>query len=184
VSGATEAGRRLVEHAWVDRIAFTGSADVGRSIAATCGQRLARCSLELGGKSAAIVCEDASLEKTVAGLRFSSFLNNGQACVAQSRVLAPRSRYDEVAQAMADAADGFVVGDPSDAATDIGPLVSARQRDRVRSYIDVGVGEGATLAAGGSEAIGGLTGGSTSGPPSFATWTTPCASRRRRSSDP
>ncbi len=159
VPGATEAGRRLVEHAGVDRIAFTGSADVGRSIAATCGQRLARCSLELGGKSAAIVCEDASLERTVAGLRFSSFLNNGQACVAQSRILAPRSRYDEVAQALADAADGFVVGDPRDAATDIGPLVSARQRDRVRAYIDVGVAEGATLAAGGSEAIDGLPGG-------------------------
>ncbi|MBJ7337464.1 aldehyde dehydrogenase [Mycolicibacterium sp.] len=157
--GATPAGLRLVEHPGVDRIAFTGSADVGRAIAATCGHRLARCSLELGGKSAAIVCEDASLERTVAGLRFSSFLNNGQACVAQSRILAPRSRYDEVAEALAAAADGFVVGDPSDRATDIGPLVSARQRDRVRGYIDVGVAEGATLAAGGSDAIDGLTDG-------------------------
>ncbi len=157
--GATTAGRRLVEHPGVDRIAFTGSADVGRAIAATCGQRLARCSLELGGKSAAIICEDASLGRTVAGLRFSSFLNNGQACVAQSRILAPRSRYDEVAQALAEAADGFVVGDPSDPATDIGPLVSARQRDRVRGYIDLGVAEGATLAAGGPDAIDGLAGG-------------------------
>jgi betaine-aldehyde dehydrogenase len=157
--GATAAGRRLVEHPGVDRVAFTGSADVGRAIAGICGQRLARCSLELGGKSAAIVCEDASLERTVAGLRFSSFLNNGQACVAQSRILAPRSRYDEVAHALAEAADGFVVGDPSDPATDIGPLVSARQRDRVRGYIDVGIAEGATLAAGGPDAIGGLTDG-------------------------
>jgi aldehyde dehydrogenase (NAD+) len=157
--GATAAGRRLVEHPGVDKIAFTGSADVGRAIASTCGQRLARCSLELGGKSAAIICEDAALDRTVSGLRFSSFLNNGQACVAQSRILAPRSRYDEVAQALADAADGFVVGDPRDAATDIGPLVSARQRDRVRGYIDVGVAEGATLAAGGSEEIDGLTSG-------------------------
>jgi aldehyde dehydrogenase (NAD+) len=157
--GATAAGRRLVEHPGVDRIAFTGSADVGRSIAGTCGQRLARCSLELGGKSAAIVCDDASLERTVAGLRFSSFLNNGQACVAQSRILAPRARYDEVARALADAADGFVVGDPRDTTTDIGPLVSARQRDRVRGYIDAGVAEGATLAAGGSNAIEGLADG-------------------------
>jgi aldehyde dehydrogenase (NAD+) len=157
--GATAAGRRLVEHAGVDRIAFTGSAEVGRAIASTCGQRLARCSLELGGKSAAIVCDDASLERTVAGLRFSSFLNNGQACVAQSRILAPRSRYDEVAQALANAADEFVVGDPSDPATDIGPLVSARQRNRVRGYIDVGVAEGATLAAGGSDPIDGLADG-------------------------
>jgi aldehyde dehydrogenase (NAD+) len=157
--GATSAGRRLVEHPGVDRIAFTGSADVGRTIASICGQRLARCCLELGGKSAAIVCEDASLERTVAGLRFSSFLNNGQACVAQSRILAPRSRYDEVTQALAEAADGFVVGDPSDPATDIGPLVSARQRERVRGYIDVGVAEGATLVAGGSDPIDGLEGG-------------------------
>jgi betaine-aldehyde dehydrogenase len=157
--GATVAGRRVVEHPGVDRIAFTGSADVGRAIAGICGQRLARCSLELGGKSAAIVCEDASLERTVAGLRFSSFLNNGQACVAQSRILVPRSRYDEVAHALAEAADAFVVGDPSDPATDIGPLVSARQRDRVRGYIDAGIAEGATLAAGGPDAIGGLTDG-------------------------
>jgi aldehyde dehydrogenase (NAD+) len=157
--GATAAGSRLVEHQDVDRIAFTGSADVGRAIARTCGGRLARCSLELGGKSAAIVCDDASLERTVAGLRFSSFLNNGQACVAQSRILAPLARYDEVAQALADAADGFVVGDPKDTATDIGPLVSVRQRDRVRGYIDAGVAEGATLAAGGSEAIEGLADG-------------------------
>jgi aldehyde dehydrogenase (NAD+) len=157
--GDSAAGRRLVEHPGVDRIAFTGSADVGRAIASTCGQRLARCSLELGGKSAAIICEDASLERTVAGLRFSSFLNNGQACVAQSRILAPRSRYDEVAHALADTADGFVVGDPSDPATDIGPLVSARQRDRVRGYIDLGIAEGATLAAGGPDPIEGLAEG-------------------------
>ena len=157
--GGVAAGRRLVEHPDVDRIAFTGSAEVGRSIAATCGARLARFSLELGGKSAAIVCEDASLERTVAGLRFSSFLNNGQACVAQSRILAPKSRYDEVAGALAEAADGFVIGDPRDATTDIGPLVSARQRDRVLSYLDLGVAEGATLAAGGPEPVAGLAGG-------------------------
>jgi aldehyde dehydrogenase (NAD+) len=159
LSGATEAGRRLVEHPGVDRIAFTGSADVGRRIAASCGQRLARFSLELGGKSAAIVCEDASIERTVAGLRFSSFLNNGQACVAQSRILAPRSRYDEVAAALAQAADEFVVGDPREPTTDIGPLVSARQRDRVRGYIDLGVAEGATLVSGGSDPVDGLPDG-------------------------
>ncbi|MDT5338754.1 MAG: aldehyde dehydrogenase [Mycobacterium sp.] len=157
--GATPAGRRLVEHPGVDRIAFTGSADVGRAIASICGQRLARCSLELGGKSAAIVCEDASLERTVAGLRFSSFLNNGQACVAQSRILAPRSRYDEVAQALAATADGFVVGDPHDPGTDIGPLVSARQRERVVGYIDTGIAEGATVAAGGPAVIDDLPDG-------------------------
>lgn len=157
--GATAAGRRLVEHPDVDRIAFTGSADVGRAIAATCGRRLARVSLELGGKSAAIVCEDASIPRTVEGLKFSSFLNNGQACVAQSRILAPRSRYDEVTDALAEAADGFVIGDPRDSATDIGPLVSARQRDRVLGYIDIGIGEGAKVAAGGTDAVDGLADG-------------------------
>jgi aldehyde dehydrogenase (NAD+) len=157
--GATAAGQRLVEHPDVDKIAFTGSVEVGRSIARTCGERLARCTLELGGKSAAIVCEDASLDPTVAGLRFSSFLNNGEACVAQTRILAPRSRYDEVAQALADTADGFVVGDPRNPATEIGPLVSARQRDRVHSYLELGVAEGATPAAGGPGAVDGLPNG-------------------------
>jgi betaine-aldehyde dehydrogenase len=156
--GATEAGRRLVEHPGVDKIAFTGSTEVGRFIGRTCADRMARYSLELGGKSAAIVCEDAALDRTVAGLRFSSFLNNGQACVAQTRVLAPRVRYDEVVGALAQTADGFAIGDPSDPATDIGPLVSARQRDRVRGYIALGVAEGAVLAAGGAAAVDGLAG--------------------------
>lgn len=157
--GGTEAGQRLVEHPGVDRIAFTGSADVGRAIAATCGRRLARVSLELGGKSAAIVCEDASIERTVEGLKFSSFLNNGQACVAQSRILAPRSRYDEVVGALADAANGFTIGDPRETSTDIGPMVSARQRDRVLGYLHIGEAEGAKVAAGGTEPVDGLDSG-------------------------
>lgn len=159
LSGGTDAGRRLVEHPGVDKIAFTGSSEVGRSIARTCADRLARCSLELGGKSAAIVCEDAALERTVAGLRFASFLNNGQACVAQTRVLAPRSRYDEIATALAGTAAAFVVGDPTDPETDIGPLVSARQRERVHGYLELGVTEGATVAAGGPGDVDHLVGG-------------------------
>jgi aldehyde dehydrogenase (NAD+) len=147
--GAAPAGRRLVEHEAVDKVAFTGSAEVGRSIARTCGERFARCSLELGGKSAAIICEDASLERTVAGLSFSSFLNHGQACVAQSRILAPRSRYDEIVDALADTADNFVIGDPAHPDTEIGPLVSSRQRERVLGYIKVGIAEGALVSAGG-----------------------------------
>ena len=162
--GATPAGRRLVENPDVDRIAFTGSADVGRWIAQTCGGRLARFSLELGGKSAAIVCEDASIPRTVAGLEFSSFLNNGQACVAQSRILAPRTRYDEVVHALAETVDRMTVGDPRDPATDIGPLVSARQRDRVRGYIDIGTAEGGRVVAGGSGELDGLTDGNDAPP--------------------
>ncbi len=159
VPGGTEAGSALVGHPGVDRIAFTGSAAVGTGIAVACAGRLARCSLELGGKSAAIICEDASIERTVAGLRFSSFLNNGQACVAQTRVLAPRSRYEEFATALGAVAAAFVVGDPTDANTDMGPLVSAKQRDRVTSYIDIGVAEGAVPVAGGPGPVPGLDAG-------------------------
>jgi betaine-aldehyde dehydrogenase len=157
--GGSDAGRHLVEHPGVDKVAFTGSSDVGRAIAKTCADRFARCSLELGGKSAAIVCEDASLERTVAGLRFSSFLNNGEACVAQSRILAPRSRYDEIVTALAEDVASFVVGDPSDPDTYVGPLVSARQHDRVQGYLQAGVDEGATVATGGPGPVEGLAGG-------------------------
>jgi aldehyde dehydrogenase (NAD+) len=157
--GGAEAGGHLVAHPGVDKVAFTGSSDVGRAIARTCADRFARFSLELGGKSAAIVCEDASLERTIAGLRFSSFLNNGEACVAQSRILAPRSRYDEIVDALAEDVAGFVVGDPADPDTYVGPLVSARQHDRVQDYLQIGVDEGATVAAGGPGPVDGLTGG-------------------------
>lgn len=159
LTGGSDAGRRLVEHPDVDKIAFTGSSDVGRSIGRTCADRLARCTLELGGKSAAIICEDASLERTVAGLRFSSFLNNGEACVAQTRVLAPRSRYDEIVTALAQTATGFVVGDPAEPGTYIGPLVSARHRARVHGYLELGLAEGATVAAGGPGEVDGLADG-------------------------
>jgi betaine-aldehyde dehydrogenase len=158
VPGGTEAGQRLVTHPDVDKIAFTGSSAVGRWIAAECGKRLARCSLELGGKSAAIICADASLERTVAGLKFSSFLNNGEACVAQTRVLAPRGRYDEVVDALAEMTASLTVGDPDDAETYIGPLVSARHHERVASYLDIGVAEGARVVAGGPGAVEGLSG--------------------------
>lgn len=166
--GATAAGQRLVEHPHVDKLAFTGSAEVGRSIARVCGERLARCSLELGGKSAAIVCEDAALDRTVAGLRFSSFLNNGEACVAQSRILAPRSRYDEIVDALAETVNQMRIGDPADPATDIGPLVSARQLDRVRGYLELGVAEGARIAAGGPAPVEGFPGGNYVHPTVFA----------------
>jgi aldehyde dehydrogenase (NAD+) len=157
--GGSDTGQHLVAHPDVDKVAFTGSADVGRAIARICADRFARCTLELGGKSAAIICEDASLERTIPGLRFSSFLNNGEACVAQSRILAPRSRYDEIVKALADDVAGFVVGDPADPETYVGPLVSARQHDRVQGYLQIGVDEGATVATGGPGPVDGLPGG-------------------------
>jgi betaine-aldehyde dehydrogenase len=148
--GGPDVGRHLVAHPGVDKVAFTGSTAVGREIAAVCGQQLKRTSLELGGKSAAIVLEDADVARTAGGLRFASFMNNGQACAAQTRVLAPRSRYDEVVEALAEEVRTFAVGDPLDPATEIGPLVNERQQRRVEGYLALGAEEGARLVAGGA----------------------------------
>ena len=119
-------------HPGVDKVAFTGSTAAGREIAAECGRSLRRVSLELGGKSAAVVLDDADLGQLAKGLRYASFVNNAQACAAQTRILAPASRYAEVVEAVASTATALAVGDPFDPATRIGPLVSQRQRDRVR----------------------------------------------------
>jgi len=163
VVGGAAAGRALVDHAGVDKVAFTGSSAVGREIASVCGRNLTRCSVELGGKSAAIILDDADLDRTVAGLRFASFMNNGQACAAQTRVLAPRSRYDDVVEALVASVSTFVVGDPLDDATEIGPLVNERQRDRVEEYLRIGVGEGAVVAIGGPAATRPADGPATTG---------------------
>ncbi len=136
--GGREAGEHLVRHHDVDKIAFTGSSAMGRRIAGLCGERLARCSLELGGKSAAVVLPDADLDRTAEGLKFASFLNNGQACVAQTRVLAPRHRYAETVDALASMVEGIAVGDPGDPSTYVGPLVARRQQERVLGYLQKG----------------------------------------------
>jgi betaine-aldehyde dehydrogenase len=148
--GGPEAGRQLVAHPQVDKVAFTGSTAVGREIAAVCGQHLKRTSLELGGKSAAMVLDDADVARTAGGLRFASFMNNGQACAAQSRVLAPRARYREVVDALEVEVRTFTVGDPLDPATEIGPLVNERQQARVQGYVALGEEEGARLVARGA----------------------------------
>ena len=149
LTGGTDVGRALVEHPGVDKIAFTGSTSAGQDIAARCGAALKRVSLELGGKSAAVVLDDADLETTANGLRYASFVNNGQACAAQTRILAPRARYEEIVGMVAGVADGRTGGDPLAPDNRSGPLVSERQRDRVRRYIELGSEEGARLVAGG-----------------------------------
>ncbi len=149
VAGGAMAGAHLVAHPDVDKVAFTGSAATGRAIAETCGRLLRPVTLELGGKSAAIILDDADLNLTMIGLRIASFANAGQICYQNSRILAPRSRYTEVVEAIAALADDMVVGDPLDASTEIGPLVSSRQRQRVLDYIDIGKASGATLVTGG-----------------------------------
>jgi aldehyde dehydrogenase (NAD+) len=149
VAGGPSAGAHLVAHPGVDKVAFTGSTTAGRAIAETCGRLLRPVTLELGGKSAAIILDDADLAATMEGLKTASFANNGQTCHLNSRILAPRARYAEVVDAAAALADNLAVGDPLDKATDIGPLVSARQQQRVLDYIDIGTAE-AKLVAGGS----------------------------------
>ena len=149
VPGAVEAGAHLVSHPGVDKVSFTGSTAVGRIIGEACGRLLRPVTLELGGKSAAIILDDANLGATMRGLRSVSFINNGQTCFLGSRILAPRSRYREVVDALADLVNGLNVGDPLDPGTDIGPVVSARQRDRVLGYIEAGKSSGATLVVGG-----------------------------------
>jgi betaine-aldehyde dehydrogenase len=145
-------GERLVAHPEVDHVAFTGSTAAGRSIAAVCGRDLKRVTLELGGKSAAIVCDDVDLDVLVPGIRAVSFNISGQACIAQTRVLAPRSRYDEIVDALAGMVTGLCLGDPLDASTEIGPLVSEAQRERVRGYVAAGISEGARAVVGGDGA--------------------------------
>jgi aldehyde dehydrogenase (NAD+) len=169
VPGGPDVGAHLVAHPSVDKVTFTGSTAVGRRIGAICGEHLKRVSLELGGKSAAIVLDDADLERTAGGLRFASFVNNGQACAAQTRVLAPRSRYDETVDALASAVASFVVGDPLDPGTEIGPLVSRRQQARVLDYVRLGREAGARVVVGGDAPVAEhLAGGNYVAPTLFA----------------
>ncbi|MFF5203249.1 aldehyde dehydrogenase [Micromonospora parva] len=154
-----ETSAYLVAHPDVDKVAFTGSTAAGRTIASVAGQQLKRVSLELGGKSATVILPDADLSAVVEGLRFLSFGNNGESCVAHTRILAPRSRYEEVVEAVKTMTESLVVGDPADPGTWIGPMVRADQQQRVRSYIELGISEGARLVTGGPEVPEGLEGG-------------------------
>jgi aldehyde dehydrogenase (NAD+) len=156
IAGGREVGEHLVRHPGVDKVAFTGSTAAGRRIGAICGEQLKRVSLELGGKSAAIVLDDADETSTIEGLKFIGVMNSGQACVAQTRVLVSRDRHDAFAAALAAGVGAMVVGDPHDPATEIGPMVSQAQQERVASYIALGQDEGADLLTGGGGRPGGL----------------------------
>ena len=151
VPGGRATGESLVRHPGVDKISFTGSSATGRHIAALCGAQLKRVSLELGGKSAAIVLDDADIANTVKHLKMASLMNNGQACVAQTRILVSEKRHDGLVDALAEMMSGLQVGDPADEATDVGPLVAQRQQQRVQGYIQAGVDEGARMVLGGTD---------------------------------
>ena len=154
VSGGREVGAYLVGHPGVDKVSFTGSTAAGRWIAETCGRLLRPVTLELGGKSAAIVLDDADLSASIEAFFGCTLLNNGQICWQNTRVLAPRSRYREIVDTISDLARSLTVGDPLNPETRVGPLVSERQRERVEGYIAKGKSEGARLTAGGSRPAG------------------------------
>ena len=144
-----EVGEHLVRHPGVDKVAFTGSTAAGRRIAAVCGDQLKRVTLELGGKSAAIVLEDADLSNVLQSLVPYSMPITGQVCFSLTRVLAPKSRKQEVLDAYVGAVQQVKVGDPQDPATQMGPLAMQRQLERVQGYIAKGKSEGAKIVTGG-----------------------------------
>jgi aldehyde dehydrogenase (NAD+) len=150
VPGDREPGEHLVTHPGTDKVAFTGSTAAGKRIMSLCGNQVKRVSLELGGKSAAIILDDADVARVVPLCVDGATHLSGQVCGAQTRVLVPRSRYAEAAEAAAAAAAAVPVGDPHDPSTVVGPLVAERQRDRVEGYIGLAVAAGARVAAGGT----------------------------------
>lgn len=149
-----EVSEYLVGHPGIDKVSFTGSVAAGKRVMEVAARNLTRVTLELGGKSAAIILPDADLESTVAGIVPFAWMINGQACVAQTRILVPRSRYDEIAEAFAAAAGALKVGDPMDPATELGPLVAQRQQQRSLDYIRIGQEEGAKILTGGGRPAG------------------------------
>ena len=153
------AGEALVKHPGVDMISFTGSTRAGKRISELAAQSVKRVALELGGKSASVILDDADLAAAVKGTVNGCYLNSGQTCTALTRMLVPQSRYEEAAKIAAEVAKGFNVGDPLAETTRLGPLTSRAQLERVRGYIRKGVEEGAELVAGGAEPPEGVPAG-------------------------
>jgi betaine-aldehyde dehydrogenase len=152
-------GEALAAHPDVDMISFTGSNRAGRRVSELASQTVKRVALELGGKSASVVLEDADLAKAVRSTVSSCLLNSGQTCNALTRLLLPRSRHAEAVKLAADIAGGFTVGDPFSGDSKLGPVNSATQRERIRGYMRKGIEEGAELLVGGPDAPPGLTRG-------------------------
>jgi acyl-CoA reductase-like NAD-dependent aldehyde dehydrogenase len=150
VPAGRETGEYLVKHPQIDKVSFTGSTAAGMRIGELCGAQLKRCTLELGGKSAAIVLDDVQFDDALLGqLVQSGLMNNGQVCGAQSRILVSRKRYADVLDSLAGAVGALSVGDPLDESTQIGPLVAERQRTRVEGYLEAGKAAGARAVVGG-----------------------------------
>jgi aldehyde dehydrogenase (NAD+) len=149
-------GEAIAAHPGVDMVSFTGSTAAGKRVTAVAAQTVKRVALELGGKSANILLDDANLERCVPpGVQYGCYMNSGQTCSALTRMLVPRDLQDKVVELARTKAESLKVG-PADGAVDLGPLISAAQRDRVRGYIQKGIDEGATLVTGGVEPPEGL----------------------------
>jgi acyl-CoA reductase-like NAD-dependent aldehyde dehydrogenase len=144
-----EVSEHLVRNPGIDKVSFTGSSAAGKKIAAICGDRIARCTLELGGKSAAVVLDDYDLELAAQALAKQSASLTGQVCASLTRIVVPRHRHDALVEAMAATYSAIKVGDPFADGIEMGPLAMSRQRDRVESYIEQGRQSGARLATGG-----------------------------------
>ena len=155
IGGGNEAGAALVQHPDVPVISFTGSNEVGRQTAIDCARAGKQVSLEMGGKNAIIVLDDADVELAVDGILWSAFGTSGQRCTAASRVIADRSLAGDLVDALAARATKMKLGNGLDETVDIGPVVSAPQLERVHAYMDVGTGEGADLVIGGQIARSG-----------------------------
>ena len=152
-------GEAIAAHTDVDMVSFTGSTRAGKRVSEVASGTVKRVALELGGKSANVILDDADLAKAIPDGVAKCFLNSGQTCSALTRMLVPRERLSEVEDLAVAAAEAFTPGDPFEPSSRLGPLVSGAQRDRVRNFIDKGVGEGATLLTGGVEAPEGLSAG-------------------------
>ncbi|MGY1743545.1 MULTISPECIES: aldehyde dehydrogenase [unclassified Blastococcus] len=152
--GGREAGEHLVRHPNVDKVSFTGSTAAGRRVMQLCGERIARVTLELGGKSAAIVLPDADVASVAQTVTFAGIGNSGQVCAALTRLVVPRDRQEEVVEAVKGVMEAIPVGDPREEGVMIGPLAAERQRERVEGYIRTGVEEGARLVTGGGRPEG------------------------------
>lgn len=149
VPARREVSEHLVRHRGVDKVSFTGSTPAGRHIGAICGEHLRRCTLELGGKSAAVILDDADLDAAMAAIRTVSLRNTGQVCSNKTRLVVARSIRDELNDRLVEMIRSMPVGDPFDPATEIGPLANSAQRDRVEAYIADGKTSSASLLIGG-----------------------------------
>jgi acyl-CoA reductase-like NAD-dependent aldehyde dehydrogenase len=154
VPGDREVGDHLVRHKDVDKVAFTGSTAAGTKVMAACADRIARVTLELGGKSAAIIADDIELAPLAPTLVNNAVMHSGQICAALTRILVPRARQEELLEHMRNYMATMKVGDPLEEGTMLGPVISQQQRDRIERYIRLGIAEGARLVFGGGRPSG------------------------------